>query len=450
MDYLRRLHYQSRWMTPSEVLGAVVADRRMLEVSSNGPRAQDQWRRLRFVLDQARAWSEVEHGGLRSYLVWAAKQGEDSSRVAEAVLPETDVDAVRIMTIHGAKGLEFPMVVLSGMTSAPRRQSGVRLLWKPDGYAVSITKAMQTNDFQDVAPIDEQMDSHERRRLLYVATTRARDHLVVSLHRGEGGAETNAKVLAAAGAITAGGAVAFDRAAFDRAHGDRRSLQIHAAPRVGGVATPDRGDPSAHPTHPGTECLRSGGNQPEVALNEEPAQIAGLAKGGRDVDLPPWRKGRYGAAIGRAAHAVLQTINLATGEGLEDAVAAQCLSEGVVAHADYVTRLVRSALASQVVKRAAARPHWREPYVGAVQADGTVLEGFVDLLYREDDGSLVVVDYKTDQSPADALPARRAHYGPQMAAYQVVLNAATGSEVKAELLFLDAHTNNGGQRAEQA
>ncbi len=210
MDYLRRLHYQSRWMTPSEVLGAIVADRRMLEVASSGPRAQDQWRRLRFVLDQARAWSEVEHGGLRSYLVWAAKQGEDSSRVAEAVLPETDVDAVRIMTIHSAKGLEFPMVVLSGMTSAPRRQSGVRLLWKPDGYAVSITKAMQTNDFQDVAPIDEQMDSHERRRLLYVATTRARDHLVVSLHRGEGGAETNAKVLATAGASTAAGAVAFD------------------------------------------------------------------------------------------------------------------------------------------------------------------------------------------------------------------------------------------------
>ncbi len=114
-----------------------------------------------------------------------------------------------------------------------------------------------------------------------------------------------------------------------------------------------------------------------------------------------------------------------------------------MAHADYVTRLVRSALASEVVKRAAARPHWREPYVGAVQADGTVLEGFVDLLYREDDGSLVVVDYKSDHVPAAALPARRAHYGPQMAAYQAVLIAATGEAVNTQLLFLDPNATDG-------
>ncbi len=117
--YLQRLHYDARWMTPSEVLGRIATDRRMFEVAVFSPRARDAWRRLRFVIDQARAWSESEHGGLRAYLAWAAAQSSEGSRVAESVLPETDVDSVRIMTIHAAKGLEFPMVVLSGMSSAP-------------------------------------------------------------------------------------------------------------------------------------------------------------------------------------------------------------------------------------------------------------------------------------------------------------------------------------------
>src|SRR3546814_6364860 len=44
----------------------------------------------------------------------------------------------------------------------------------------------------------------------------------------------------------------------------------------------------------------------------------------RDLDLPPWLKGRYGTAVGRAVHGVLQTIDLVTGDGLDDAIAAQC------------------------------------------------------------------------------------------------------------------------------
>ncbi|MBA3309617.1 MAG: UvrD-helicase domain-containing protein, partial [Nocardioidaceae bacterium] len=208
--YLQRLHWRSRWMTPSEVLGELVVDRRMLEVAATGPRSRDQWRRVRFVIDQARAWSEVEHGGLRAYLAWAARQGEEASRVAEAVLPETDVDAVRIMTVHAAKGLEFPMVVLSGMSSQANTRKGVQLLWTDDGYAVKLRGSVQTNDFEAVQPVDEQMDAYERRRLLYVAATRARDHLVVSLHRKPESTKTNASLLAEHGAGDAGDALAFD------------------------------------------------------------------------------------------------------------------------------------------------------------------------------------------------------------------------------------------------
>jgi ATP-dependent helicase/nuclease subunit A len=434
LAYLRGLHREARWMTPSAILGAIVADRRMLEVAATGPRARDQWRRLRFVVDQARAWSEAEHGGLRAYLAWAARQGEETARVAEAVLPETDVDAVRVMTVHAAKGLEFPMVVLSGMSSQPRSPRGVQLLWTSSGYAVKLTKYVQTNDFEHVAPIDEQMDGYERRRLLYVAATRARDHLVVSLHRKPGGS-TNADILAGAGAAT--GVVALGQiSAVDQAPATAPSMPAELPEWDAWLASieaaRERSKQVSAVSASGLE-----GTAPSVALDPSvSSETPGSAKGARDVELPPWSKGRHGTAVGRALHAVLQSIDLATGAGLDGAVAAQCAAEGVTEHAEIVRALVGSALASEPVRRAAARPHWREPYVGLLQDEGTVLEGFVDLVYRDDDGNLVIIDYKTDAIPAAAVGARAVYYAPQLAAYGRALVEATATTASARALFL--------------
>lgn len=173
-------------------------------------------------------------------------------------------------------------------------------------------------------------------------------------------------------------------------------------------------------------------------MNPQLVSVAGRAKGKRSLEEPPWAKGRYGTAVGRAVHGVLQVVDLATGDGLNEAVAAQCVAEGVVEHADVVRALVRSALESDVVRRAAAREHWRESYVGTLQDGATVLEGFVDLIYREDDGSLVVVDYKADDVPAEAIPARVAYYRPQMEAYESILAATMSSHSHSQLLFLEA------------
>jgi ATP-dependent helicase/nuclease subunit A len=435
LAYLLRLHREARWMTPSEILGAIVADRRMLEVAATGPRARDQWRRLRFVVDQARAWSEAEHGGLRAYLAWAARQGEETARVAEAVLPESDVDAVRVMTVHAAKGLEFPMVVLSGMSSRPNSPRGVQLLWTADGYAVRLTKYVQTNDFEHVAPIDEQMDSYERRRLLYVAATRARDHLVVSLHRKNGSGTTNADILAGAGAAT--GVVSLGGAADAVAASATPSSAPAELPEWEAwlVSITEARERSRRVSAISASGLE--GTEPAVALDPAvSSDLPGSAKGARDVELPPWSKGRYGTAVGRAVHAVLQSIDLATGDGLDGAVEAQCAAEGVTEHADVVRALVESAVASEPVRRAAARPHWREPYVGIRQDDGTVLEGFVDLVYRDDDGRLVIIDYKTDSIPAAAIDARAAYYAPQLAAYEQAITDATSEPVSGRALFL--------------
>ena len=98
---------------------------------------------------------------------------------------------------------------------------------------------------------------------------------------------------------------------------------------------------------------------------------------------------------------MLQTVDLTTGAGLDDSAAAQAAAEGVLGQEATIAALVRAALASETVRTAAARPHWRETYV-AVPVEGMTLEGYVDLVYRDDAG-LVVVDYKTDAvgDPAD-------------------------------------------------
>ncbi|MGA1828085.1 UvrD-helicase domain-containing protein [Microbacterium sp.] len=451
MSYLNGLFRRSRWATPAELLTDLAVDRRVLEAATTtepSSRARDQWGRVRFVIDQARAWSDVEHGGLREYLAWAAHQAQDSARVAESLLPETDLDVVRIMTVHAAKGLEFGMVVLSGMTSHPRRQNGVRLLWGDRSYSVHLSGSIETNDFAEAAPLDEQMDGEERRRLLYVAATRARDHLVVSLHRADrDGDQTAAEIFVRAGALDVPGVSVFDGGSAD--------LPEPAA-RPGAVPCPSweswtvESDAARSRSRTPSARTASGleGTEPEVvwAVTEALADgdetsaevVAGHAKGARDIELPPWMKGRYGNIIGRAVHGTLQAVE--GDSSLVDGVAAaQALAEGIPDLTANVASFVRSALSTDLVRDAFSREHWSELYVGTVEDDGIVLEGFIDLVFRDESGRLVIVDYKTDTiRDAASLAQRATYYAPQLQAYVRALEAATGERASAELVFLDA------------
>jgi ATP-dependent helicase/nuclease subunit A len=115
-------------------------------------------------------------------------------------------------------------------------------------------------------------------------------------------------------------------------------------------------------------------------------------------------------------------------------VAAQAAAEGIIGHEAHIDALVRAALASPSVVAAASRPHWRELYVGVPLGTGRTLEGYVDLLYRRDDG-LVVIDYKTGPAGPDAdLAALVAQYRVQGASYALAVGDATGEPV-VEVVF---------------
>jgi len=165
--------------------------------------------------------------------------------------------------------------------------------------------------------------------------------------------------------------------------------------------------------------------------------LAQVVKDEADSPEEPWRRGRAGTNVGRAVHAVLQSVDLASGQGLEDTARAQAAAEGVPQREAEIVSLVRVALESETVKRAVASGRWwREVPVGAPVGE-TVLEGFIDLLFEEED-ALVVVDYKTDSlETEEEIAERSGHYRIQAGAYALALQEATGRSVKeVVLLFL--------------
>jgi ATP-dependent helicase/nuclease subunit A len=446
MTHLADLHADRLWLTPSAILDRIVRERRVLEVAFARGRPRDLWRRVRFVVDQARAFTESAGGSLAEYLEWVALQSSEGARVVESILPETDDDAVRILTVHGAKGLEFPIVILSGMTTRPAgRRSRVEVRFPPTGgWALKVGQDFVSEEFERFKPIDEQMDFDERVRLLYVAATRARDHLVVSVHRvaspvAEPAKRTNAE-------LVWGSASARPDLWSEPDAGERAAT---SAPRA---AVDPPGDRAAWQAERAAALARAGRRRvvsatgvAAGATEHEDASLPavldpGLAKEPVDLELPPWQRGRYGTAIGRAVHAVLQTVDLQSGAGIDDAARAQAAAEGVTGHEARIAALARAAIASPVVQEAVAGAYWRETYVGSVVGggDGSVLvEGYVDLVYRSAAG-LVVVDYKTDAWGTDAdLDAKLARYRLQGATYALAVQQATGEPVvRCVFLFL--------------
>jgi len=148
----------------------------------------------------------------------------------------------------------------------------------------------------------------------------------------------------------------------------------------------------------------------------------------------PYRRGRGGTSMGRAVHSVLQSVDLVTAAGLEQMSKAQAAVEGITNRWQEVAELARRGLESAVVKRAVASGrYYREVFV-SVPLGEERMEGFIDLLFEDDDG-FVIADYKTDVIDNETtLLEDHKQYALQAGIYAFALSKVTGKAVQEVVL----------------
>src|SRR5690606_9989343 len=149
------------------------AETHLTELALAHPRYRDRWRRIRFVADQAHAFHEAG-GHLRGFVRWLRDQAEEGVRRDEHVVPDADDDAVHVTTVHAAKGLEYPIVIVLGLdTMTDRPLHDATLLWGDgDRVEVNVASAAKTAGYEELRDLERTFHREEEQRLLYVATTR--------------------------------------------------------------------------------------------------------------------------------------------------------------------------------------------------------------------------------------------------------------------------------------
>ncbi|BBK34971.1 double-strand break repair helicase AddA [Allostella sp. ATCC 35155] len=160
----------------AETLGPLGGRRRLLD--RLGPDAADP---IDEFLSLTLAHERVHAPSLQGFLHWLAIQSTEIRREMEA-----GGDAVRVMTVHGAKGLEAPIVFLPDTAQVPR--AGAALLWGEDGGGDLLLwpprRSSEEGICRRLRQSDQTRQQQEYRRLLYVAMTRARDRLYIAGWRG--------------------------------------------------------------------------------------------------------------------------------------------------------------------------------------------------------------------------------------------------------------------------
>ncbi len=380
----------------------------------------------------------------------------------ESPISEEREEAIRLLTVHKAKGLEFPVVLLADVASHRRAlgRSGVinRSAGKMEVSLGPRTLGCETLAWQEAEGKERTEEEEEEKRLLYVAATRARDHLVILLLPGT-------KPDGFLGIVGAGMEERFYGEVMNPfgPQGppmfvyDSRKLEAPPEPSVAveswDPGKEEQGSLEEFETwQKGLEDLKKSGAQgePIFAVTHIAEKDTSLTSPQTRETLPLPSRERAGVRVlkqtaalerakalrlGRLVHEVLR-------HGIENPEKMAKLARMHGALEEEVSRVVelaQAAVSSSVMARArrAERLFYEVPFTYAHK--GKLLEGVVDLAFVED-GQLVVVDFKTDAvSKGNGLEERAEVYKQQGFLYALSLEETTGLKVKEIiLLFLQA------------
>lgn len=437
LDVLARVKRVSSSWTPAAVMTRLIEECKVMSTYDRTSRGRFEFECLQMVIRQARSWSQAGGAGVTEYLSWIKDQLSENAREA---LPETDDlgdDAVRISTVHGVKGLEFPIVLLGGMANERIGKLPV-ISVKLNRFEFSMSKLVSHGYSLHSKALENADRAAEQLRVLYVAATRAKNHLVVSNLakvpvKGDVKAWSGLYRVAVEATVEAGLASRFDQyveaverpvltinPSFRPETADWLSKlpEIRAKSKAKTLVTPSTIGSNTDKGNQGTSLLLVDDSKRE-ALDYEIVEIAP-----EDV-----------AKLGNAFHQVMEYAVQARVREIDTSLRKQMtrsLAEyGVSDQEDRLSKMLDGFFSHPVMDRIYSADHvMPELAISEVNEDGILVEGFADLVIQEAD-ALVVLDYKTNLLLS---PEKISHYAKQLDAYAQIIQRATQYRVTEKIL----------------